>query len=69
MSVLIWIRTVCKDDQQTTKVAASKEIDNPSGIFPYRQEPVEYGKTTTFKPLKFNCLNEVDFHFKFIYDH
>ena len=29
LSVLIWVQTVCKDYQQTIKVAASKESVNP----------------------------------------
>ena len=35
MSVLIWVQTVCKGYQQTTKVAASKERDKNFWIRTY----------------------------------
>ena len=47
LSVLIWVQTVCKGYQQTTKVSASKEIDK-RGMWIYLLLFIGPGREKTF---------------------
>ena len=72
LSVLIWVRTVCKSYQQSTKVAPSKEMVNSHAMFiAVFTEHSNYciqrnlGPSLDLKP--YTLLLSADFFFKIIF--